>query len=90
MRDLRNGNLVKNVTLRSARHLWRYAIEENEKNPINPAQVRWLGDVGLWKRRAHGSLTRFDLVQRTGDSLRIYYGVTEEGLHGLWNALVGE
>lgn len=90
MRDLRNGNLVKNVTLRSARHLWRYAIEESENNPVNPAQVRWLGDVGLWKRRAHGNLTRFDLVQRTGNRLRVYYGVTEEGLHGLWNTLVGE
>jgi hypothetical protein len=90
MRDLRNGNLVKNVTLRSARHLWRYAIEESEKNPVNPAQVRWLGNVGLWKRRAHGNLTRFDLVQRDGDTLRVYYGVTEEGLHGSWNTLVGE
>ncbi|HOC21486.1 MAG TPA: putative DNA binding domain-containing protein [Anaerolineae bacterium] len=90
MRDLRNGNLVKNVTLRSARHLWRYAIQEAENNPVNPAQVRWLGDVGMWKRRAHGNLTRFDLVQRVGDTLRIYYGVTEEGLHGLWSTLVGE
>ena len=26
MRDLRNGNVVKNVTLKSARRLWHYAI----------------------------------------------------------------
>lgn len=90
MRDLRNGNLVKNVTLRSARRLWRYAIEESQNNPVSPAQVRWMGDVGLWKRREHGNLTRFDLVQRVGDSLRVYYGVTEEGLHGPWSALIGE
>ncbi len=90
MRDLRNGNLVKNVTLRSARHLWRYAIQESENNPVNQGQVRWLGEIGLWKRRAHGNLTRLDLVQRIGETLRVYYGVTEEGLHGLWSTLVGE
>jgi hypothetical protein len=90
MRDLRNGNLVKNVTRRSARRLWRYAIEESENNPVVHSQVRWLGDLGLWKRREHGKLVRHDLVQRTGNTLRVYYGVTEDGLHGNWNALVGE
>ncbi len=90
MRDLRNGNLVKNVTRRSARRLWRYAIEEAEGNPVKPTQVRWMGPIGLWKRREHGNLIRYDLVQKDGDTIRVYYGVTEEGLHGAWNALVGE
>lgn len=90
MRDLRNGSLVTNVTRRSARRLWHYAIEEAETNPVNPAQVRWLGDLGLWKRREHGNLIRYDLVQRLGETLRVYYGVTEEGLHGPWAALIGE
>ncbi len=91
MRDLRNGSLVTNVTRRSARRLWHYAIEECEGNPVNAGQVRWMGDLGLWKRREHGNLVRFDLVQRISEStMRIYYGVTEEGLHGPWNALVGE
>ncbi len=90
MRDLRNGNLVKNVTRRSARRLWRYAIEEAEGNPVRPEQVRWMGPIGLWKRREHGNLVRYDLVQREGDTIRVYYGVTEEGLHGAWNTLVGD
>ncbi len=90
LRDLRNGNLVKNVTRRSARHLWRYAIEASENDPVNPNRVRWMRDIGLWKRREHGKQVRYDLVQRVGDHLRVYYGVTDEGLHGDWSLLVGE
>ncbi len=90
LRDLRNGNLVKNVTRRSARNLWRYAIEASENDPVNPGQVHWLRDIGLWKRREHGKQVRYDLVQRAGKQLRVYYGVTDEGLHGDWNLLVGE
>lgn len=88
MHDLRNGSLVKNVTLRSARRLWRYAIQEFTENPVKPEQVRWMGDIGLWKRREYGDLVRYDLVQRTPQGLRVYYGVTEQGLHGPWMALV--
>jgi len=90
MRDLRNGSLVKNVTRKSARRLWRYAIEQAEGNPVVQSQIHWMGDIGLWKRREHGNLVRYDLVQRVDNDLRVYYGVTEEGLHGDWNTLVGE
>ncbi len=90
MRDLRNGNLVKNVTRRSARRLWRYAIEEAENNPVKLSEVRWSGNIGLWKIREHGKQQRYDLVQRTSDELRVYYGVTEQGLHGPWSGLVEE
>jgi hypothetical protein len=90
MRDLRNGNLVKNVTRNSARRLWRYAIDEAEHNPVNPSQVRWMDNIGIWKQREYSSQVRYDMVQKTGDEQRVYYGVTEEGIHGLWAALVGE
>ncbi len=90
MNDLRNNNLVNNVTRRSARNLWRYAIEEAENNPVKPDQVHWVGDLGLWKRRKHRNQTRYDLVQRDGNKIRTYYGVTEEGLHGPWAELIGE
>jgi hypothetical protein len=29
------------------------------------------------------------LVQRQGKDLRVYYGVTEDGIHGEWARLVG-
>jgi hypothetical protein len=33
VRDLRNGNMVKNVTLALARRLWHYAVVEHDKMP---------------------------------------------------------
>ncbi len=90
MRDLRNGNIVKNVTRASARRLWHYAITEKESNPVDPAKVQWQGDIGLWKKHTRGGVTRYDLVQRENGGLRVYYGVTIDGVHGPWAALVGE
>lgn len=90
MRDLRNGNLVNNVTRRSARHLWRYAIEEAEGNPVDQRKVRWYDDIGVWKQREYRNRVRWDLVQKDNGNLRVYYGVTEDGIHGKWATLVGE
>jgi hypothetical protein len=90
MRDLRNGNLVSNVTKRSARHLWRYAIEQTEKNPVKPRKVQWQQDIGIWKEREYRSRVRYDLAQKNGNKVRVYYGVTEEGIHGAWAELIGE
>jgi Putative DNA-binding domain len=87
VRDLRNGNVVKNVTRSSARHLWRYAITEAEAK--NPASITWHGDLGFVKKHQKVGTTRFDLAQRTPEGTRIYYGVTEDGVHGDWKQLVG-
>ena len=89
LRDLRNGNVVKNVTRQSARRLWHYAITQVESNPVDAKRVDWHGDIGLMKRREHAGKARYDLVQRDGDNIRSYYGVTEDGIHGAWTRLVG-
>jgi len=89
MRDLRNGNVVKNVTRKSARRLWHYAISQVEEQPVDASKVEWHGDIGLLKRREHSGWARYDLVQREDGKLRIYYGVTEDGIHGEWARLVG-
>ncbi len=90
MRDLRNGNIVKNVTKSSARRLWHYAISEHESNPVDPARVQWAGDVGLWKRYKRNGVVRYDLVQRDNGNVRVYYGVTDDGMHGAWQQFVSE
>lgn len=90
MRDLRNGSLINNVTRNSARRLWRYAIDEAENNPVKPSQVRWMGNIGIWKQREYNAQMRYDLVEKVNDEQHVYYGVTEEGIHGPWAALVGE
>ncbi|HSO26784.1 MAG TPA: RNA-binding domain-containing protein, partial [Anaerolineales bacterium] len=46
MRDLRNGNVVKNVTRSSARRLWHYAITQFAKLPkdLGQASIEWQGN----------------------------------------------
>lgn len=91
MRDLRNGNVVKNVTRTSARRLWHYAITEFDKLPddISMAEIQWIGDLGLIKRHKQANVTRYDLIQRTPEGYRYFFGVTDDGIRGLWKELVG-
>lgn len=91
VRDLRNGNIVHNVTRKSARKLWQYAIIQYEDNPPDPVQVRWHGEIGLWHSYFKRGKDRYDLVQRDYDGvLHVYYGVTEDGIHGEWRYLLEE
>ena len=89
MRDLRNGNQVKNVTRASSRRLWHYAIMQRENDiSMKDIKVKWQGNLGFIKQYRKGPITRTDLCQRAKDgNIRIYYGVTEDGLHGPWRKL---
>lgn len=88
MRDLRNGNIVKNVTRASARRLWHYAIKERESHPVEVDDIQWQGDTGLVKRYQRGNDVRYDLAQRSGNEIRIYYGVTDTGMHAPWDVFL--
>jgi hypothetical protein len=91
MKDLRNGNVVHNVTQQSARKLWQYAITESLKRPVKLEDVQWKGDIGLLKSYKRGGKWRYDLVQRGPDgALHVYYGVTDDGIHGSWRQFVKE
>jgi hypothetical protein len=92
MRDLRNGQIVKNVTRGSARQLWQYAIIERESHVLDMSTIRWNGDVGLVKRYRRGGSVRYDLVMRDKDAnqLRTFYGVTDSGLSGAWLPFTGD
>jgi hypothetical protein len=91
MRDLRNGNVVKNVTEKSARKLWHQAITRFAKLPadISHADIQWHGDLGLMQLHKRGKTVRYDLIQRTPEGYRYYYGVTDDGIHGAWKQIVG-
>lgn len=85
IRDLRNNNVVQNVTMQSARKLWSYAISQYLTNPFDPAEVTWRGDFGLWQAARRAKKMRYDLVLRQPDgALRIFYGVTADGMSGPW------
>lgn len=92
VRDLRNGNVVKNVTPSSARKLWHYAITRYSTLPERPGSskdINWQGDYGIIHRRKQGKSVRYDFIQRVGRDYRYYFGVTEDGIHGPWKGLVG-
>ncbi len=94
MKDLRNGNMVRNVTRSSARKLWRYAITEHEDNPVEEGQVQWhTADerLGVWKSSKRAGKMRYDLVQRMSNGQhQVYYGVTEDGIDGPWRVFLKE
>jgi hypothetical protein len=91
MRDLRNGMVVKNVTRTSARRLWHYAITEYNKLPqdLTHADIHWMGNLGLIRCHQQGKCERYDMLQRTPQGIRYFFGVTDDGIHGPWKALVG-
>jgi len=91
LRDLRNGNSVQNVTRSSARRLWRYAITEHETKPFDTEAVTWKGNAGLLNQTKKQGRSRYDLVQRDADGkVHVYYGVSEDGVHGDWREVIGE
>ncbi len=89
IRDLRHGTVVSDVTRKSAKRLWEYAIQCYETKKVDPDRVTWLGDLGIWHFEHRAGKIRYDLVQRlpNGD-LAVYYGVTEEGFTGPWAELL--
>lgn len=90
VRDLRNGSMVKNVTLKSSRKLWHYAISQYSKLPekIEKMNISWQGDQGLVTQKKRGNYNSYDLIQRTSDGYRHYYGVTDDGIHDVWEGLI--
>jgi hypothetical protein len=92
LRDLRNGNIVKNVTPASARRLWHYALSRyNEITPsINKENINWQGEYGLLKQYMAGKFTHYDLIQKTPSGYRYFFGVTMDGIHGPWKVFLTE
>jgi hypothetical protein len=91
MRDLRNGNMVKNVTRSSARRLWHYAIDRFEELTTKPelSRIDWNGDYGIVLRSDQKKGSNFDLILKSGTDMRYFFGVTPNGIHGEWRKLTG-
>lgn len=91
VRDLRNNNVVKNVTRKSARKLWHYAVTQYDKVSKDPqAGVNWHGDLGMLGRQKIGNFSRYDLIQRDAKGqYRFYFGVTEDGIDENWQQVIG-
>ncbi len=90
VRNLRNQRSVGNVTRKGARKLWNYAISQYEDSPVKGSQIRWKNNVGFIRCDRRAGKKRFDLVLREGSDLRVFYGVTSEGMEGAWAQFVEE
>jgi len=90
VRDLRNGHIIHNVTRRGARKLWNYAIQQYEDKPIDRSKVEWRGNIGLVGLEKRAGKIRYDLALREGERVRVFYGVTDDGMEGEWSAFVQE
>ncbi|MEI2608386.1 MAG: RNA-binding domain-containing protein [Candidatus Promineifilaceae bacterium] len=89
LRDLRNGNLIKNVTQSSARKLWHYAIQQAEVGGPKLDHIRWQGNRALVNKRVKDGNTWYDLALRDPEgTIHIYYGVTDSGLDDAWLKLI--
>jgi len=90
IRDLRNGHIITNVTRKGARKLWNYAIQQHEDKPVRADKIEWKGDVGVVRSENRAGKMRFDLALREGEDVRVFYGVTDEGMEGAWEIFVPE
>ncbi len=87
MRDLRSGTLTQNVPKSTKGRLWRYAIQEQEHRPVDPKKVNWNGNYGYVKAyRPRNERVRHNLVYRDNGTMRVFYGVTEDGMSDAWKA----
>jgi hypothetical protein len=88
VRDLRNGNLIKNVTRSSARKLWHYAITKVESGTPKPSEISWQGNIAVLDVRKKNDNIWYDLAMRENDTLHFFYGVTDSGLNENWLSLI--
>lgn len=90
VRDLRT---TAGVTYDRAQGLWRYAIEKFEKlreGQENLDEIKWQGQIGLWRVDTQGGRPKYDLVHRDshGTIDHIFYGVSDWGLGVQWQHLI--
>ena len=90
VRDLRNGNLIKNVTRSSARKLWHYAITQVESGVPKSKDIKWKGEIAILSQRKRDDTVWYDLAQRENGTIHFYYGVTDSGLNDDWLKLLGQ
>jgi hypothetical protein len=91
VRDLRNNSTIRNVTRKSARDLWQYAITQHAGHPDGPEHIGWRGNRAVLARSMRAGKMRSDLAIRDDeDRVHVFYGATDDGLDSEWKRLVEE
>ncbi len=91
IRDLRT---MPNVVRERAQGLWSYALDRHsdlrDGRVDLEAQIRWVGQLGLWRMYQQGANVKYDLVHRDVNGIidHVFYGVTDWGLGAAWRVLI--
>ena len=89
VRDLRNNSTIRNVTMKSARDLWHYAITQFADYPNGPEDIDWRGDRAVLTREMRAGKMRSDLAMRDANGhTTVFYGATDDGLDTTWKDLI--
>jgi hypothetical protein len=91
VRDLRNNSTIRNVTMKSARDLWHYAITQFADYPNGPEEIDWRGDRAVLTREMRAGKMRSDLAMRDASGrVTVFYGATDDGLDTQWKDMIAE
>jgi hypothetical protein len=91
VRDVRNNTTVRNVTMKSARDLWHYAITQHADYPEGPEDIEWQDGKAVLSKALRAGKMRYDLALRDAEgNVRVYYGVTDDGLTDTWKVLADQ
>lgn len=89
VRDLRNKSVVRNVTQKSARDLWLYAINQHGADVYDITQVQWRNDRSILSRSQRAGKVRYDIVLRdNAGKVHIFYGVADDAMDSRWKELI--
>ncbi len=89
VRDLRNKTIVRNVTQKSARDLWLYAIMQHTNNVYDENTFDWHKDRAVLSRSQRAGKVRFDLALRdSSDRVHIFFGVADDSMDSRWKELI--
>jgi hypothetical protein len=89
VRDLRNKSVVRNVTQKSARDLWLYAIMQQMNDVYDAEQFQWQNERAILSRSQRAGKVRYDLALRDANGkVHIFYGVSDDGLDSNWKELI--
>lgn len=91
LRDTRNGGITRNVTFKSARDLWHYAITMHNRKSYAVDKINWKnGQRAILSSSIRAGKQRFDVAFQSPTGPRIVYGVTTDGIDQDWKALMDE
>jgi hypothetical protein len=89
VRDLRNGVLARNVTIKSARDLWHYAILKHNSGEYASDKILWQGDRAVLGQAERSGRMRYDVAYRNANGVvYVFYGVITDGLDATWKAML--